>query len=169
MKYFRLKLTKLKLYSHLRLLWGWRSEKDKAEGKKSCFFLIINTTIVCFEFCLFFSDKALTLLQSSLKQDLFPEIIPNWFSYFFSLREIYMSWMINFVICSCQAALKQFSDLYTYFLSSPMAGDDIRILSLNNLFISWIKLGEVESEASFWRSLFCTEPVFLLWSICAFI
>lgn len=90
------------------------------------------------------------LLQYSLKQDLFPEIIPNWFSYFFSsLREIYMSWMINFVICSCQAALKQFSDLYTYFLSSPMAGDDIRILSLNNLFISWIKLGELESEASF--------------------
>lgn len=57
--------------------------------------------------------------------------------------------MINFVICSCQAALKQFSDLYTYFLSLLMAGDDIRILSLNNLFILLIKLKELKSEASF--------------------
>lgn len=53
-----------------------------------------------------------------------------------------MSQMIDFVICSCQAALKQFSDLGTYFLPVPMAGDDIRILSLNNLFIPLIKLRE---------------------------
>lgn len=57
--------------------------------------------------------------------------------------------MINFVICSCQAALKQFSDLDPYFLSVLMAGDDIRILSLNNLFIPLIRLRELESEASF--------------------
>jgi len=57
--------------------------------------------------------------------------------------------MINSVICSCQAALKQFSDLYTYFLSVLMAGDDIRILSLNILFIPLIKLRELESEESF--------------------
>lgn len=60
-----------------------------------------------------------------------------------------MSQVISFVICSCQAALKQFSDLYTYFLSVLMAGDDIRILCLNNLFIPLIKPRELESAVSF--------------------
>lgn len=57
--------------------------------------------------------------------------------------------MINFAICSCQAALKQFSDLGTYFLPVLMAGDDIRILSLNGLFIPLIKRRERESKVSY--------------------
>lgn len=57
--------------------------------------------------------------------------------------------MIHFAICSCQAALKQFSDLGAYFLPVLMAGDDIRILSLNNLFIPLIKRREPESKVSF--------------------